>query len=237
MQSCKTEAEPEFGAGRGFTLIELLVVIAIIAILAALLLPALTAAKKDAQLSNCTSNLRQLGLTEHIYLLDNKDTFPFLPNVDMGMVGYEVAFNPYIRTNEQKFYLCPSDPLPGWNFKQALLVGIPTNEMLFPCSYYYYQLFFTDDAGNGVELRKLTDVAKPTKKAIHSCFSSAGKAPYDCTQDTGGHVHTGMSLLYVDGHSHFDRYSTLIPTFTNSVGLPIYNFDWTDGGLSSGDLK
>jgi prepilin-type N-terminal cleavage/methylation domain-containing protein/prepilin-type processing-associated H-X9-DG protein len=84
-----------FGAGEGFTLIELLVVIAIIAILAALLLPALTRGKLKAQGIQCMNNHRQLCLAWRMYTEDNSDRLLYA-SATVTSLGSPDATWPYV---------------------------------------------------------------------------------------------------------------------------------------------
>jgi prepilin-type N-terminal cleavage/methylation domain-containing protein/prepilin-type processing-associated H-X9-DG protein len=81
-----------------FTLIELLVVIAIIAILAAMLLPALARSKVSANMAKCKSNLKQLGYGFVLYTEDNRETFPAaaVDGKDNTQYTWDTAIHPYI---------------------------------------------------------------------------------------------------------------------------------------------
>lgn len=108
----QTGLKPRSEMEKGITLTELLVVIAIIAILVALLFPALAGAKARARRTACLNNLKQLNLGIHLYASDNADT---LPNTGPATyLNYREAMKSYVGLHSaasphDRIFACPAD--------------------------------------------------------------------------------------------------------------------------------
>ena len=106
-QICKPVRQNLSGTGAAFTLIELLVVIAIIAILAAMLLPALSRAKESGKSIACLNNLRQISLASQMYVDDNHGYYPPRSNTTRWPI---LMYDDY--GHSLKLLLCPDETIP-----------------------------------------------------------------------------------------------------------------------------
>ncbi len=246
-----------------FTLIELLVVISIIALLIALLLPALSRARMSARNVQCLSNQRQQMLAVAAYAHDNQDHLPFVQGRDYPyfpvMDFFEVCLRPYLGSplvGKETVVHCPNDEHePGyWGaWWQGLygslskshhhesvqpLVGTAILEVVHYSYQWTYKMYHdvnmqSGNVTNTPRRYRASEVAHPSNLVAMHCRGEVPNTPEGYERDPN---FVGLFCGFVDGHSSFVEFAIMNPTSLGVYPNGSINTDWTIWGIFGRDF-